>query len=124
MSLIARLIDDRRSCRQVGFRLGWPPSVARSFRERRDGAEGIVTLNKAIRLRQSVDSVEDCLAQRTLRPFSLERSSKRRLHPMVGGTIDPMQSADLIRGQPYRSALVDGSLASHCEGKVVDVERF
>ena len=87
--------------------------------------EGIVTLNKAIQRLQSVDSSrtpnrKDAATQ-LARAF-LEADDVRL---MVGGAINPMQVADVIRGQPFRWVLVDTLVRElQAKGKVVDVEHF
>lgn len=88
--------------------------------------EGIVTINKAIQRLEKAETVLDLPARRDaaseLARLLLQADNIR---VMVGDAINPMQVADVIRGQAFRQVLV-GSLVRELQrkGKIVEVEHF
>ena len=88
--------------------------------------EGVVTLNRAIQRLQAVETAADLPARRdAATEVARELLEADHIALMVGDAINPMQVADVIRGQAFRQVLVDTLVRElQRKGKVVAVEHY
>ena len=88
--------------------------------------EGIVTMNRTLERLQTAESDRDLPSGRdAATELTRELLQADNIRLMVGDAINPMQVADVIRGQPFRHVLVDALVRElQRKGKVVEVEHY